>query len=450
MFNDTFTKGKDIPYCQVWIKNRSGRPIMVGDSVLKTGFFKKNDPLENTLTSVSVSLEDKKPNSAAITFIDTMGVLDQGMHAGIPIYIKMGYSSQPGTISGFGEPKSKLLFAGTMQRPSVAFNQDGTIAVSIKAKDKTDKMRYEKYAKTYQQMPRIAIVQQILSKYLDVLSGTVTKFENMNQMETRLSTPRMTDLERLYYLAARWGCTFDTRVNEATGTLMGFFVDDNDDGDETMGTMDPSLSGKPAYKMEWRDGLRNLKSIKFGGEASSNNSKGGILRRADDGTQEVVENTVGATDPDDPSNWELDQSRVDAWLDAHPNSDIADFRRITSTWPLPRLHAAFYRQKAVQIGGTPQRSTAPDSQNPGLGGTGYKCEFELTRGDAFLCANTPVELGGHVYGQFMSRPNRGVFSVQVGNQVRTFRDGDVLYWRASKITHTFDSNGFHTKGTLKR
>ena len=297
----------------------------------------------------------------------------------------------------------------------------------------------------------MAIIQMIMAPYLatSFAPGTVL-FETMAQVETGLRQVNMTDLEFLYKLANDWGCTFDVRPVAAINRLTFFFVDDSSDGDLLIGALQPDRNIMPVYKMDWRDGLKNVSSLKFSGEASSRGDRGGVLRRSDTGEMETVDSAVvGVVDEHDPANWELDQSKVDKWIREHPNSSMDDFYRMAFSMPIPAMHAAFFTRKTVQRFGTP---VAPDSQDrSGLGAGGFKCDFELVRGDPFLEPNTPVDLGGDVYSRYKS------YQVSIGRDVVSGGTSrfvphttGMLYWRVAQVTHSFGPDGLKTKGVLKR
>jgi len=449
MFEQSFTNGYDIPYCQVWIGSRSGAPSLIGDSLQRLGIFSDDITARRYYTSVTVKLEARKPNTAVITVSDPYGLLDQGIHAGVPCYIKFGYSSQPGSI--ITRPRSRLMIVGICQRPTTDFNEDGSILLNIEVRDTTDRMRYEKKTREFTNTTRYNIVHTILNSYANsVFSQGVINFNNMLQSVDSIRQVDMTDLEFIYKLAALWGAYFDTRPDPTLNKLKFFFVDDSYKGDELLGSMHPDRNPGTVYRMDWRNGLMNVKSLKIGGEASERGEQGGFLQRGSDGRMEIVPSEVGSNDPHDPSNWELDQSKVDQWLRNNPGKTMDDFLAVAYAMPLPEMHALFFKRRSAQSFGSP---IAPDSQSPsGLGAGGFKCDFELVRGDPFLEPNVPVALGGDVYNRYKSEREVGIFEARRvgGNEVWTQVKSGVLYWRTTTIEHTFNESGLHTKGSMRR
>ena len=445
---DSFTNGYNIPYCQVWIGSRSGAPTLIGDSLQKLGIFSDDITARKYFTSVEVRMEARKPNEASITLADPYGLMDQGIHAGVPCYIKMGYASKPGSMAI--TPWAKLMFVGVLQRETTNFNSDGTIELQIPCRDNTDKLRYEKKTREFKNLTKMAIVQKILSEYMTtVFGGFATDFKEGYDIVKSIKQVNQTDLEFIYKLAGDWGATFDVRTISSTNSLMGFFVDDSADGDKFIGNMQPDKEEGVIYKMDWRKGLKNVQSLKFSGEASSRGEQGGIIKRKEDGKMEEITSDIGSNDPHDPSNWELDQSKVDAWLKAHPKSNMDDFNRLAFAMPIPEMHEMFFKKKTTLRFGATKSADSQDAS--GLGAGGFKCDFELVRGDPFLVPNLPVELGGDVYRRYKSEEVSIVKEVKKNKKSQWVETkSGVLYWRVSSVTHTFNESGLHTKGVIKR
>lgn len=458
-FADSAIQGKDLPYCTVWISSRSGKPNVIGSSLSGTGIFKKNDPAERSTISVTVNMEANKPNTLDISVLDVTGLLEAGIHAGVRISVLMGYLGK-----GFGEPLSKMVFLGVMQVPNVKFGSDGTIQLTIKANDNTDVMGYVKQTRTFTKMTRNAIVLKVLEKYSanENIGVPYIMFDSMYTVEPRIDQTRQSDLEFLYYLAAKWQCVFDTRTDDKKLLSVCYFVNGDASGGAKIGSMDSSLLGKGAvYKMDWRSGLQNVRSLNFSGDASGAKGPGGILERKDGKKLEVVATKIGgSTDEQDPSNWDLDSTKVDKWLKANNGKTIDDFKILAFALPQSERHKLFYNKKPAPMAGSPPSPVT----SAGLGTGGYTVDFELPYGDPFLAPNTPVSLGGDVYSMFKSKAGfnksagagavasaaeakKGQFKM---SDVRESYKGDVLYWRTQSITHTFSSSGFITKGKMVR
>lgn len=414
----------DEPFCNIYFQRGSkDRP--------KTNPFFENTKSVLDLNSCTVTLDSKKIDSAAINFTafpDTVDFATQGVHEGVKVWVEMGYRYNG--LSELGQPLSRIVFVGQLDRPNVTHGSDGNISISANAKALTQHMNVVKKTKTYKYLTRYILISSILIPYSKEFPTALIGFKDMAVIEKQVNQVNKTDFQFVLELARKWGCIFHQTV---IGDKMGLvFTDGNFVGRKYIDSIEKSKFGA---NLHWRTGKRNLSSINFSGNTGGR--KGTKVVQVDDKGKSKLVEAIEISGGENEGVWVLDQPKVRAYRKKHGWLNTAKL----NTRPIPELLEHFYTKRVVK---NPDTAHAPQREGKGtvLQGQGYlghKAEFELVQGDVNVIPNMNAYFGGDIMARFKSTYATKAEEIPTGRP-----------WHIFKVVYKWDSNGFNTAGTAGR